>query len=101
MDESLNHIWVFPWFWNEGARLNKERVANSWALKVRHIIYEVYGVAGCETIGNSEAVGKEAVPLLKPFRFKYFKAGQRSKLCGVRKGEAGGGLDLAIGLNKF
>lgn len=44
---------------------------------------------------------EETVPLLKPCRFKHFKAGQRSKLCGVGKGEIGEGLNLAIGLNKF
>lgn len=39
--------------------------------------------------------------LIKPIRLKHFKAGQRSKLCGVGEGEAKGGLNLAIGLNQF
>lgn len=62
-------------------------MANSFALKVRHIIYELHEIAGCETVGNGEPVGKEAIPLLKLFRFKHFKAGQRSKLCAVRRGK--------------
>lgn len=47
------------------------------------------------------AYGEGGSALIKPFRFQHFKAGQRSKLCGVGEGKPRGGLNLAIGLNKF
>lgn len=58
-------------------------------------------MAGFETVGNGVCRDGEAVSLLKLFRFKYFKAGQTSKSCEVRKGEAERGLNLTTGLNKF
>lgn len=46
------------------------------------------------------ACGEGGYALIKPFRFQSFKAGQRSKLCGVGEGKARGELNLATIVNE-